>query len=45
MRSEVILNLFYIQKPILKLHLDGKLQVAVVYYLYYKRDFTYYQTL
>ena len=45
MCSKVILNLFYIPKAILKLHLDGKLQVAVVYYLYYKRDFSYYQTL
>ena len=36
---------FYIPKVILKLHLDGKLQVTLAYYLYYKRDFSYCQTL
>ena len=37
--------LFHIAKVVLKLHLDGKLQVTLVCYLYYKRDFTYFQTL
>ena len=37
--------LFYIPKVILKLHLDGKLQVTLAYYLYYKRDFSYCQTV
>ena len=37
--------LFYIPKVVLKLHLDGKLQVTLAYYLYYKRDFIYCQTL
>ena len=32
-------------KFILKLHLDGKLQVTMVYYIYYKEDFSYSQTL
>ena len=37
--------LFHIPKVILKLYLDGKLQVTLAYYLYYKRDFSYCQTL
>ena len=37
--------LFYIPKVILKLYLDGKLQVTLAYYLYYKRDFSYCQIL
>ena len=41
----MILSLFYIPKVISKLHLDGKLQVTVVYYPYYKRDFSHWQTL
>ena len=36
---------FYIPKVILKLYLDSKLQVTLTYYLYYKRDFSYCQTL
>ena len=40
MCSRAILNLLYIPKFILKLHLDVKLQVTVVYYLNYKRDFS-----
>ena len=35
--------LFYIAKVILKLYLDGKLQVTLAYYLYYKSDFSYCQ--
>ena len=38
-------TLFYIRKVVLKLHLDGKLQVTLACYLYYKRDFGYFQTL
>ena len=45
MCSKVILSFFYIPKIILKLHLDGKLQVILAYYLYNKRDFSYCQTL
>ena len=37
--------LLYIPRVILKLHLDGKLQVTWVYYPYYKRNFSYCQTL
>ena len=37
--------LFHIPKVILKLYLDGKLQVTLAYYLSYKRDFSYCQTL
>ena len=37
--------LFYLPKVILKMYLDGKLQVTLAYYLYYKRDFSYCQTL
>ena len=33
--------LFYIPQVVLKLHLDGKLQVTLAYYLYYKRSFIY----
>ena len=40
MSSEVILKLVHLPKVILKLHLDGKLQVTMVYYLYYKREFS-----
>ena len=36
--------IFYIPK-VSKLHLDDKLQVTWTYYLYYKRDFSYCQTL
>ena len=43
--SKVILKLFYLPKVILKLHLDGRLQVTFIYYLYYKRDLSYCQTL
>ena len=35
----------YFPKVILKLHRDGKLQVTLVYYLYCKRHFSYWQTL
>ena len=42
---KLFLILFYIPKAILKIHLDGKLQVLLTYYLYYKRDFSYSQTL
>ena len=35
----------FLPKVILKLHLDSKLQVTLAYYLYYKRDFRYCQTL
>ena len=45
MCSKFIFNLFCIPKVILKLHLDGKLQVRLVYYLYYKGDFSSCQTL
>ena len=45
MCSKAILKLFYLPKVILKLHPEGKLQVTLVYCLYYKRDFSYYQTL
>ena len=45
MCSKVILKFFYLPKVILKLHLDGKLQVTIVYYLYYKRELSYCQTL
>ena len=44
-RFKVILKLFYLPKVILKLHLDGKLLVTLVYDIYYKRDFNYCQTL
>ena len=37
--------LFYISKVILKLHLDSKIQIILAYYLYYKRDLIYCQTL
>ena len=37
--------LFYISKVVLKLHLDGKLQVTLVYHLHYKRDFSCCQSL
>ena len=37
--------LIYIPKVILKLYLNGKLQVTLAYYLYHKRDFSYCQTL
>ena len=43
MCSKAISNLLYIPKFILKLHLDVKLQVTVVYSLNYKRDFSYCQ--
>ena len=39
------LEFFYIPKVILKLYLDGKLQVILTYYLYHKRDFSYCQTI
>ena len=41
----VILNLFHISKIILKLHLDGKLQVTLVHHFYYKKEVSYCQTL
>ena len=40
-----VLNLFHISKIILKLHLHGKLQVILVYHLYYKKEVSYCQTL
>ena len=42
---ESFLILFYIPKVILELHIDGKLQVTLAYYLCYKRHFSYWQTL
>ena len=36
---------FYISKMVLKLHLDGKLQVTLTCYLYYKTDLSYFQIL
>ena len=43
--SESFWILFNIPKIILKLYLDGKLQVTFSYYFSYKRDFSYCQTL
>ena len=40
-----LLVLFYLPNVILKLHLVDKLQVTLAYYIYYKRDFSYCQTL
>ena len=39
MCSKVVANLFYLPNVVIKLHLDGKLQITLVYYLYHKRDF------
>ena len=40
-------EIIYLSKAILKLHLDRKLQlqITLVYYPYYKRDFGFCQTL
>ena len=43
--SKIILKFYYLPKVILKLHLDGKLQVTLLYYLCYQRDSSYCQTL
>ena len=43
--SEVISKLLYLPKATLKLHLDGKLQIILVCYLYYEREFSFCQTL
>ena len=41
--SEVISKLLYLPKATLKLHLDGKLQIILVCYLYYEREFSFCQ--